>query len=77
MSLWPTNNSIKCVVVGDGCVGKTCLLISYALNKFPSDHVPTVFDSYACTVMAGEEAYSVCLFDTAGQVSLMQTLYNV
>lgn len=59
--------TIKCVVVGDGAVGKTSLLISYASNKFPEEYVPTIFDNYAVNLVIAGEPYILGLFDTAGQ----------
>ncbi|XP_055389687.1 putative uncharacterized protein DDB_G0282499 [Condylostylus longicornis] len=62
--------NIKCVLVGDGAVGKTNLIVSYLENRFIAEHVPTASDIYNAEVMVNDNPVDVCLCDTAGQDTL-------
>ena len=43
--------SVKCVAVGDGAVGKTCLLYSFNQKEFAEEYIPTVLDTFGKTIM--------------------------
>lgn len=69
---------VKCIVVGDGGVGKTSLVVSYSANKLPGMYTPTTFDNYTVTVRVDEKPMRLQLCDTSGQLqndfNLLRTL---
>ncbi len=58
--------SIKLVVVGNGTVGKTSLILTFAVNRFPHGYVPCIYDNHVGEVNIDGKEYSIDLWDTAG-----------
>lgn len=59
--------NLKITVVGDGVVGKTCLLSTYVTGAFPKEYVPTVFEHYGDKIEVDGIKHDITLWDTAGQ----------
>ncbi|KAL2925072.1 Rac-like GTP-binding protein ARAC10 [Bienertia sinuspersici] len=66
---------IRCVIVGDGAVGKTCMLIFYTSNKFPTVscqiselglHTNSIHN-FSANVVVESTKVNLGLWDTAGQ----------
>lgn len=57
----------KITICGDGCVGKTCVFLSYTQNTNSDQYVPTVFDVQQTMTMHNNNPVSLVLCDSAGQ----------
>ena len=69
------SNRYKLVIVGDGACGKTSLLTVFKTGEFPTDYIPTIFETdVAHLKVDGPDLGDVgeielTLWDTAGQES--------
>ena len=60
--------NVQVTVTGDGCCGKTSLLLAYANGGWVNTpYVPTVFDNYSANVQHNGETLSLGLWDTGGR----------
>lgn len=68
--------TIKCVLVGDGEVGKTFLLIAYTTSVFKEKYLSAVFDNYTGDMSVDGHKVTLNLWDTAGRegYELLRTL---
>jgi len=62
-----SNNNKKIVIVGDGAVGKTCVLLRYVNDTYNEKHIPTIFDNKAKRMTCAGQVICLTLWDTAGQ----------
>lgn len=53
--------------MGDGGVGKSCLVNVFVGNEFPDDYDATIFDKYRACIPVDGQDLQVELHDTAGQ----------
>uniref|UniRef100_A0A8D0HGB9 Uncharacterized protein n=1 Tax=Sphenodon punctatus TaxID=8508 RepID=A0A8D0HGB9_SPHPU len=58
---------LQCVLLGDGAVGKTSLVVSYSANGFPARYLPTALDRFSAVVRVDGSPLRLQLCDTAGQ----------
>ncbi|XP_074548618.1 rho-related GTP-binding protein RhoV-like [Halichoeres trimaculatus] len=58
---------VSCMLVGDGAVGKTSMIISYIFNGYNSEYRQTAFDVFTGLVHVNGFPTRIKLIDTAGQ----------
>ena len=61
------SRDIKLISVGDGGCGKTSLLFRFTRDEFPTEYIPTVFETYLQEMNVDDLPINLALWDTAGQ----------
>jgi small GTP-binding protein len=58
---------VRVVAVGDGAVGKTCMLLVFKGDPYPEEYEPTIFENHHEMRTYKGKQYIIHLWDTAGQ----------
>ena len=57
--------NVKCVVIGDGAVGKSCFLKTAVTGSFPADYVPRAYSDKVSTVeLSDGRNAALCFWDS-------------
>ncbi|CAB1351040.1 unnamed protein product [Coregonus sp. 'balchen'] len=57
----------KLVMLGEGGVGKSAIIMQFISHRFPEDHDPTIEDAYKTQIRIDDEPANLDILDTAGQ----------
>lgn len=57
----------KLVMLGEGGVGKSAIIMQFISHRFPEDHDPTIEDAYKTQTRIDDEPANLDILDTAGQ----------
>lgn len=61
-------SAVNCTVVGDGFVGKSCLVQKIAGGKFHQEYVATLKDNYSTKLSLNGDSFEMNITDIAGEV---------
>ena len=71
---------LKLIIIGDSSVGKTCVLLRFSEDNFPTCHMPTIgIDFKIKTINVDDKRVKLQVWDTAGQErfrTITQTYYK-
>ena len=56
---------IKLIIIGDSSVGKSCILLRFSEDHFPTSHMPTIGKSFITSHEALRKRYNIYWFSRA------------